>query len=560
MKRLVTLAIHNHMLPLHLVSLSPSVSLWLSSPTSHPSPVTLAASHARRCPPIVSDISTYALFAWLPQVDNAGFGNCSHVMDDRVDADHRTNRASMMEQVLSTSEMAQYVICNFECDRRGVAFPPSPLLDDFLALCPRYDLAMAEEAAQSSNSCNCPNEAERLGVLHGRTLHRMGSALTKLRWSTFESWVWLNGDRILEARFREEAEQEDKCSDVEGAASCLDDGKQKSELGSPPSGIALPPLHGTREMVNFVRESFRWCWRSSTHPPCPLSNDYRDLCLHFTLPDVERTVLDFELPEMVQVIFYAMLLNDAIKLGVVSSPMVADLKLTLEGLRWSPFESWLGSSSRGLVKAQLRQWTPERKRTEVIEGGEERMASFPTFLDTMHVAEYVRDNFHRPLRESSVLCPKLLHLNFHGLCPNFDFLVAMQFAHATHIPKMVQAFFYAMVINEAMELKLSSRATMDFMTSNLRPSRSSSSEGALTSSSPRDGPATLDKSILKKRDCAPMEPIPEIVAMGLEFSRASACSDPQDGPDSHFPNPKVIPTLKRTALEMQYLLLAGIPL
>jgi len=45
------------------------------------------------------------------------------------------------------------------------------------------------------------NEVERLGVLHGRTLRIMESALTELRWSTFESWVWLNGDRIFEARF-----------------------------------------------------------------------------------------------------------------------------------------------------------------------------------------------------------------------------------------------------------------------------------------------------------------------------------------------------------------------
>jgi len=54
----------------------------------------------------------------------------------------------------------------------------------------------------------------------------------------------------------------------------------------------------------------------------------------FMLSNVERAVPDFELPEMVQETFYAMLLNDAIKLGVVSGPMAVDLKLTLEGLRW----------------------------------------------------------------------------------------------------------------------------------------------------------------------------------------------------------------------------------
>ena len=45
------------------------------------------------------------------------------------------------------------------------------------------------------------NKAERLGVLPGRTLCIMESGLIELRWSTFEVWVWQNGDRILEARF-----------------------------------------------------------------------------------------------------------------------------------------------------------------------------------------------------------------------------------------------------------------------------------------------------------------------------------------------------------------------
>ena len=49
---------------------------------------------------------------------------------------------------LSTKEMAEYVIRPFAWDRRGVAFPPSPLRKDFQALRPSYELAMAEEAAK----------------------------------------------------------------------------------------------------------------------------------------------------------------------------------------------------------------------------------------------------------------------------------------------------------------------------------------------------------------------------------------------------------------------------
>jgi len=54
-----------------------------------------------------------------------------------------------------------------------------------------------------------------------------------------------------------------------------------------------------------------------------------------------------------------------------------------------------------------------------------------------------------------------------------------------------------------------------------------------------------------------MGPLPEIVAEGLEFLGPPIRSDPQDGLGSHFPNPKVVPTLKRTTLEKEYLLPAG---
>jgi len=39
------------------------------------------------------------------------------------------------------------------------------------------------------------------------------------------------------------------------------------------------------------------------------------------------------------------------------------------------------------------------------------------------------------------------------------------------------------------------------------------------------------------------------VAEGLEFPGALTRSDPQDGPGNHFPNPKVLPTLKGPTLE-----------
>ncbi|KAJ8422363.1 LOW QUALITY PROTEIN: hypothetical protein Cgig2_013549 [Carnegiea gigantea] len=464
-----------------------------------------------------------------------GFGNCSHIVDGHVATDHRAGRASMREQVSrdggsifhlqyqpssgipyhhcscsrNTSEMAQYVICNFVWDRHGVSFPLLPLPNDFQVLCPSYELAVTEEADQCFQYY--PSKAERLGVLHKRTLRIMESALTELRWSTFEAWVWQNGDRILEARIWEEAEQEEESWDAKGAAFPSSDDKllrhtllgrdseEEKKRGGEKEGallapfiMAFPPLHDTKEMAGFV--ALEEC-----HAPTrPLPDDYRDLCPRFTLSDAKRAVLDFELPKMVQATLYAILLNDALELGIVYSPMVVDLRLTLKGLRWVSFESRLSRNCCDLMEARLCQRTPSegarglvngqedslgsdgppplpvtkssisifeifsfRERTEVNEGGERRMTSFPTFLDTTQAAEYVMDDLRWSLRKSSTLRPKLFPLNFHGLCPNFDLLVAMQFDHAAHIPEM--AIFYAMVLNEVAELGLSSRGAMDHM-------------------------------------------------------------------------------------------------
>ena len=46
------------------------------------------------------------------------------------------------------------------------------------------------------------------------------------------------------------------------------------------------------------------------------------------------------------------------------------------------------------------------------------------------------------------------------------------------------------------------------------------------------------------------------MAEGLEFPGAPTRSDLPDGPGSHFPDPRVISKLKRSALDKQYLLLA----
>jgi len=83
-------------------------------------------------------------------------------------------------------------------------------------------------------------------------------------------------------------------------------------------------------------------------------------------------------------------------------------------------------------------------------------------------------------------------------------------------------------------------------------SRSSSSEGASTSSFSPEASLGSGKLVLKRKGRMP--PVTEIVVEGSEFPRAPTRSDPQDDSGSHFPDPKAVTKLKRSALEKQYLL------
>ena len=56
-------------------------------------------------------------------------------------------------------------------------------------------------------------------------------------------------------------------------------------------------------------------------------------------------------------------------------------------------------------------------------------------------------------------------------CPEFDHIAAMQFTHTAHIPEMVQAIFYAMVINDAAKLRLIRRETWGSLMLDLRKLR-----------------------------------------------------------------------------------------
>ena len=76
-------------------------------------------------------------------------------------------------------------------------------------------------------------------------------------------------------------------------------------------------------------------------PPIALPRDFRSLCLDFDLAMAEQATAHYELPKLPQAIFYAMLLNEAEKLGMLQGLRLRALEAALTELRWGAFESWI---------------------------------------------------------------------------------------------------------------------------------------------------------------------------------------------------------------------------
>ncbi|KAJ8436717.1 hypothetical protein Cgig2_027388 [Carnegiea gigantea] len=142
------------------------------------------------------------------------------------------------------------------------------------ALCLSYELAVVKEAAQCFQLPELPhtifcamllNEVERLAVLHGRALRIMESALIELCWSTFEATeirFW-RPDFEKRPSKRKRARTPRGPPPLQTTTSRMGEREQekKEEREGALHGpiiMAFPSLHDTREMADFVRESFRW--------------------------------------------------------------------------------------------------------------------------------------------------------------------------------------------------------------------------------------------------------------------------------------------------------------
>ncbi|KAJ8424732.1 hypothetical protein Cgig2_010032 [Carnegiea gigantea] len=194
----------------------------------------------------------------------------------------------------------------------------------------------------------------------------------------------------------------------------------------------------------------------------------------YELTVAEEAVGHFTLPELAHVIFYAMILNEAMRLGVLHRRTLREMESALTKLRWSTFESWVGMAGpkgegeKG--KEGKRETGPrERKGKEDVGCGwvEQRLGQAHDKekkrkrQEIEQAAEYIRNNFQWALREPSAPGPRSLPPDYHELYPRFDLGVATRHAHDSNISEMVQIIFYVMVIDDAAELRLSHKLSMD---------------------------------------------------------------------------------------------------
>ncbi|KAJ8433284.1 hypothetical protein Cgig2_014193 [Carnegiea gigantea] len=91
-----------------------------------------------------------------------------------------------------------------------------------------------------------------------------------------------------------------------------------------------------------------------SRPPQQLPENYHGLCPYFDIDKAEESARDFRIPETTPAVFYSMVLNDAVELGVTSRVMADALMSVLKCLNWDFFESWFGRMAKIRMTGRLR--------------------------------------------------------------------------------------------------------------------------------------------------------------------------------------------------------------
>ncbi|KAJ8441484.1 hypothetical protein Cgig2_011161 [Carnegiea gigantea] len=211
-------------------------------------------------------------------------------------------------------------------------------------------------------------------------------------------------------------------------------------------------MRSLREMAKYIAYYFEWDWRGVAFPPSPLPKDFQALCSSYELAMAEEATRRFKLPELPQLIFYAMLLNEAERLGVFHGQMLRIMESALTELCWSIFESDRIIEARFWIKAEQKESSRvgqeeedsevkrEKEGSEAKEGSATtRVASpaddsswksweraqsalfvvaFPPLCDTREMADFVRGSFRWHWR-SAMRSPRPLPDDYQDLCSRF---------------------------------------------------------------------------------------------------------------------------------------------
>ncbi|KAJ8444774.1 hypothetical protein Cgig2_011736 [Carnegiea gigantea] len=185
--------------------------------------------------------------------------------------------------------------------------------------------------------------------------------------------------------------------------------------------MRFPRSLKTDEMVRYVVENFEWYHRGVSFPPLPLPSDYEDLCPDFDLAVAKEATRDFKLPEMPEVVFVMMLLNDAVKLGVLCGWIIGMIKLALKELRWSTFQAWVWRNRSRHLEARIKRRTVTKTRRRGVSRSQDshlwgsvsrsvvEIASLRVPLLEPHLGKRERTSF---VERFSVLSHTMVFLNF----------------------------------------------------------------------------------------------------------------------------------------------------
>ncbi|KAJ8443306.1 hypothetical protein Cgig2_015784 [Carnegiea gigantea] len=277
---------------------------------------------------------------------------------------------------LKTDKMALYVLENFEWYHREVAFPPLPLPSDYKDLCLDFDLAVAEGAAQDFGLPEIPWWSSLLCFLmtlsYGRAPSRLGLGATGVtfyrpavqRQTTTSRrrrrirslamhlplLVMTARSRVNSGRDRPQGPMAEpsarKACEIAAANPwamplsreallAVSNDRSRGSLDHTSKSfhrereitsfrerisaifyiMVFPDFLSIEQAADYVRETFKWHLRRPACPPRPLPMNHHKLCLHFDLAMAKEASRDFRIPHTVWVVSYAMVVNEALKLG-----------------------------------------------------------------------------------------------------------------------------------------------------------------------------------------------------------------------------------------------------